>query len=208
MVGSAVAMMVWFSAARNAASVGPKNILRTSAWRQGTARRLRCRLGGGGGRCVLHRARAAKPAPATDAQLERGPAPEAGSGKIHDAGPAQCRKTAQFEGPCCKATSRRGGPKSTPARCVRYAACFGRGPRSGRSSMATTATNPAPGTPRRRRTPRNTARNRPAALRRRRAACRVSGRARRCRCRRARSLAKRRNDMRSRVGGRSSARRW
>src|SRR6185369_9996112 len=32
MVGSAVAMMVWFNAARNAASISPKKILRTSAW--------------------------------------------------------------------------------------------------------------------------------------------------------------------------------
>src|SRR5260221_2271227 len=32
MVGSAVAMMVWFSAERNAASIRPKKMVRTSAW--------------------------------------------------------------------------------------------------------------------------------------------------------------------------------
>ena len=32
MVGSAVAMMVWFSAARNAVSISPKKMVRTSAW--------------------------------------------------------------------------------------------------------------------------------------------------------------------------------
>src|SRR5882757_1399317 len=32
MVGSAVAMMVWFSAARNTASIRPKKMVRTSAW--------------------------------------------------------------------------------------------------------------------------------------------------------------------------------
>ena len=32
MVGKAVAMMVWFSAARNAASIRPKKIFLTSAW--------------------------------------------------------------------------------------------------------------------------------------------------------------------------------
>src|SRR5437016_3959228 len=32
MVGSAVAMMVWFNAARNAASIRPKKMVRTSAW--------------------------------------------------------------------------------------------------------------------------------------------------------------------------------
>jgi hypothetical protein len=32
MVGSAVAMMVWFNAARNAASINPKKMVRISAW--------------------------------------------------------------------------------------------------------------------------------------------------------------------------------
>jgi hypothetical protein len=31
MVGSAVAMMVWFNAARNAVSISPKKMVRTSA---------------------------------------------------------------------------------------------------------------------------------------------------------------------------------
>src|SRR5436309_3338841 len=35
MVGSAVATMLWFSAARNAASIRPKKMVRTSAWLTG-----------------------------------------------------------------------------------------------------------------------------------------------------------------------------
>ena len=41
MVGSAVAMMVWFSAARNAASIRPKKMVRTSAWLIGPAELMR-----------------------------------------------------------------------------------------------------------------------------------------------------------------------
>ena len=79
MVGSAVAMMVWFSAARNAASISPKKILRTSAWLIGAGGLRRRHRGGAARRDALGDAAA----PAADAQSHAGARPRRRSGKIH-----------------------------------------------------------------------------------------------------------------------------
>ena len=162
MVGSAVAMMVWFSAARNAASIRPKKMVRTSAWliaaRGGLA--AAATSAGVAAPGLPRRAIRRRAPPLPDAHSHAGPRPRGGLGKIHRdkqscREPRRMRSPRRFEVSMLQSNialrardfnGRRVRAAMTLAVIARSALlrrgalC---GPRSGRSSIASTATKPA-----------------------------------------------------------------